>query len=67
MDFEVLKYLSTLGVGGILAGIMFVYNNRQAKENAERWRGQSEAFAQVVKENTAAITKLTTLIDRDHR
>lgn len=59
MDVEFIKWLATLGVGGTLAGFMFAFYRKDQKACEDRWRGQAEMFAQVVKENTTAITRLT--------
>ena len=64
MDAETLKYLASLGVGGILAGMMFFVYRKDMKVNAEAWRGQADMLMVVVKENTAAITALIQLVQR---
>lgn len=64
MDAETMKYLVSLGVGGTLAGMMFLVYRKDMKANAESWRGQSEMLMVVVKENTAAITALIHLVER---
>jgi len=56
MDTEFIKYLSTLGLGGILAAFMFHFYRKDVERYTELWRGQSEQLIQVVKENTTAIT-----------
>lgn len=63
---ELLQVLTPLGIGGILAAFIFwVYQRDQKtheieqKANADKWKGQSELFAKVVTENTAAITSNT--------
>lgn len=58
MDAETIKWISSLGVGGVLAGGMFMIYRKDAKEWREAWRGQAEIMVQVIKENTAAITAL---------
>lgn len=57
-----IKSLAPLGVGGILAGIIFAFYRKDMKENAADWKGQSMVLIAVVKENTAAITLLIELI-----
>lgn len=58
MELETVKFLATLGVGGVLAGLMFVFYRKDTLGHAEAWRGQSEALLEVVKENTIAVTAL---------
>lgn len=65
MDAETFKYLASLGVGGILAGIMFMIYRKDSLQWQEAWRGQSQMLVQVVKENTTAITALVTKLDRE--
>lgn len=64
LDAETLKWLASLGVGGALAGMMFMVYRKDMRTNAERWRGQSEMLMAVVKENTAAVTALIKLVER---
>ena len=65
MDQETLKLLAPLGVGGILAGIMFVIYRKDAIQWQEAWKGQSQMLVQVVKENTAAVTALIAKLDKE--
>jgi len=66
-DVEFIKWFATLGVGGILAGVMFVFYRRDLRQYTDMWKGQSDDLIQVVKENTASNTKLVTVIDALHR
>lgn len=59
MDLATSQWFATLGVGGVLAGMMFVFYRRDVRRYTDEWRGQSEMLIEVVKENTAAITALT--------
>lgn len=52
------QFFSTLGVGGILAGLMFMWYRSDVKTYTEQWKGQSEMFAAVVKENSKVIAEL---------
>jgi len=67
MDPEFVKWLATLGVGGVLAGFMFHFYRKDVRQFTDLWRGQSEALMLIVKENTSSNTKLTTMIDALHR
>lgn len=64
MDADTLKWMASLGTGGVLAGMMFVVYRKDMKINSEAWRGQSEMLMAVVKENTSAITALIQLVQR---
>lgn len=63
MEPETLQFLASLGVGGVLAGGMFLAYRKDQQACEDRWRGQSEMFAQIVKENSTAITKLCDRLD----
>lgn len=65
MEIELIKMAAPLGVGGVLAAVMFFFYRADAQRNADNWKGQSELLVQVVKENTAAISALTARLDRD--
>lgn len=62
MDLEFTKWLSGLGVGGVLAAVMFTIYRKDMREVAAQWKGQTEILVQVVKDNTAALTQNTTVI-----
>lgn len=62
MDLEFTKWLSGLGVGGVLAAVMFTLYRKDAREAAALWKGQTEILVQVVKDNTAAFVQNTTVI-----
>jgi hypothetical protein len=66
-DAESGKFIATLGVGGILAAFMFLFYRRDVQIYTNLWKGQSEQLTQVVKENTAAITRNTVIIEALHR
>lgn len=67
MDPEFVKYLSTLGIGGILAGITFMFYRKDVKQFTELWRIATEQLMSTVKENTASNIKLITLIESQER
>jgi hypothetical protein len=56
--------LPNAGVAGALALFMFHVYRRDRKESEAKWQGQSEALLQVVKENTAAIVRLSERLER---
>lgn len=66
-DPDTIKWIASLGVGGALAGMMFLVYRKDMRVNAEAWRGQSEMLMAVVKENTSAITALIHLVERTVR
>lgn len=63
VDAEFVKFMATLGVGGVLAAFMFHFYRKDVRQYTDLWRGQSEALIQVVKENTASNTRLISVID----
>lgn len=64
LDPETLKYFGSMGVGGALAGIIFLVYRKDAAQWQEAWKGQSQVLIQVVKENTTAVTALVSKLDR---
>jgi hypothetical protein len=67
MDIEFTKWLVTLGVGGVLAGFMFVFYRKDVKQYTELWRATAEQLMNVIKENTQSNTKLIALIEEERR
>mgnify|MGYP001559574778 CR=1 FL=1 len=55
MDPQSLEFLAPLGVGGVLAGVMFLMYRRDALRWQEQWKGQTDILLNVVKENTKVI------------
>ena len=66
-DIELVQWLGTLGVGGILAGVMFAFYRKDVKAHTDMWRGQTEILIQVVRDNTIAIASNTSTIQALHR
>lgn len=60
---EFAKWLITLGVGGVLAGFMFVFYRKDVKQYTELWKMSSDVLMQIVKENTASNTKLISMLE----
>lgn len=67
MDDEVIKWFATLGVGGVLAGIMFFFYRKDVKQYTDLWKGQSDALMRAIVDNTAATTKNNVVLDALHR
>lgn len=57
------QWITTLGVGGVLAWMMFQVYRKDVRANSELWRGQSEHLMGVVKENIRAMTALAVLVE----
>lgn len=73
LDPEFVKYLASLGVGGIIAGFMFVIYRKDMARMLEQWKGQAESLQtqnviliQVIKENTVAFTQTTEIMRAFH-
>ena len=66
-DPDTLKWFATLGVGGILAGFMFVFYRKDQRQFTEMWQAQATVLTQIVKDNTQAITANTMTIQALHR
>lgn len=67
MDSEFIKWLSTLGIGGILAGLMFVFYRKDVRQYTELWKTSSDQMMTIVKENTASNTKIITVCENIER
>jgi len=67
MDATFIEWLATLGIGGILAGFMFVFYRKDVKQYTELWKLATEQFTTIVKENTASNVKLIALIENQER
>ncbi len=67
MDAEFVKWLATLGVGGAIAALVFMFYRKDIKQYTELWRTATEKLLDVVKDNTAAQVKLIALIENQER
>jgi len=67
VDPEFTKWFITLGVGGVLAGFMFMFYRKDVKQYTELWKSSSDMLMLVVKENTASNAKLIVLIESMER
>jgi hypothetical protein len=73
-DVEFLRWLAQLGVGGVIAGILFYFYRKDVKQFTELWQAQSQlnqrqtdSMILIVKENTAAFTESTNVLKSLHR
>lgn len=67
MDAEFTKWIVTLGVGGVLAGFMFVFYRKDVKQYTELWKLATDQLLAIVKENTASNTKLIAMLESQER
>ena len=67
LDPEFIKYFATLGIGGVLAGFMFMFYRKDVRQYTDLWKHVSEQLTTVIKENTASNVKLITLIEGAER
>jgi hypothetical protein len=67
LDGEFARWLATLGVGGVLAGFMFMFYRKDVRQFTDLWKVMAEQLMEVVKENTVANTKLITMIEAQER
>jgi len=64
-NIDLVKHFLSMGVGGALAFGMFLVYRKDALQQADQWKGQTEILLQVIRENTTATTALTRLIERE--
>lgn len=67
MDPEFSKWLTTLGVGGVLAGLMFMFYRKDIKQYTELWKNATDQLMLIVRENTASNTRLIALLENQER
>ena len=67
VDSELIKWFATLGVGGVLAGFMFIYYRKDIKQYTELWKATADMLVSTIKENTASNVKLIALIENMER
>lgn len=67
MDIEFVKWIATLGIGGVLAGFIFIFYRKDIKQYTELWRTTSELLIGIVKENTASNIRLATILESMER
>ena len=64
---EFMKWLATLKIKNILAGIMFFVYRKDIKQYTELWKTTADQLISIVKENTASNTKLIILLETQER
>jgi len=57
VDLEIAKFFATLGVGGAIAGIMFLFYRKDVSQFTDLWKTQTELLIEVVTKNTEAHTR----------
>lgn len=67
MEDEFVKWLVTLGVGGVLAGVIFWFYRIDSNRCREQWAGQTAILVDTVKEHTAALMEVKGLLEALHR
>ncbi len=63
MNQEFIQWFATLGIGGVLAGFMFMFYRKDIKQFTELWKVHTELLIILVKEDVAANTKLITMLE----
>ncbi len=56
--------IPTAGIGGLIAALMFYFYRKDSLENMNRFEGLAKDFKEVIKDNTAVITKLTERLEK---
>lgn len=62
-----LQWFATLGVGGVLAGFMFMFYRKDIKQYTELWKSTTEQLITLVKEVVASNTKLIAMLENLER
>lgn len=66
-DTEFAKWLITLGVGGILAGFIFIFYRKDMKMYSQLWQDNTTILVQLVKDQIATNTKVIAAVEALHR
>jgi len=67
MDQEFVKWLVTLGVGGILAAFMFTFYRKDVRQYTELWKSATDQLMKVIQENTSSNVKIITMLEGQER
>lgn len=54
MDLEITKWLATMGVGGAIAGLMFVFYRKDVRSYTDLWKETAVMLAGLIEKSTAA-------------
>lgn len=66
-DADFVKWLATLGVGGVLAGFMFSFYRKDVRQYTELWKLATDQLMLVVKENSASNARLIVMLEAAER
>jgi hypothetical protein len=71
IDPEYIKFFSSLGVGGVLAGMIFFYSRKDSKKHEEDWikkevecEGREDKLIGVITKNTEGFERLCGAINK---
>lgn len=65
MDIEALKWVAQFGMGGVVAAVALLFYSRDRKASEERYAALAQEFRTIVRDNTAALTRLTDALDHE--
>lgn len=65
-DTEFAKWLITLGVGGVLAGFIFIFYRKDMKMYSQLWQDNTSILVNLVKDQIATNTKLISAVEALH-
>lgn len=66
MDSELAKWAATLGVGGALAGFIFIFYRKDMKMYSQLWQDNTSILVSLVKDQIATNTKLIAAVEALH-
>jgi hypothetical protein len=64
---EFIKWLATLGVGGVIAGLIFMFYRKDVKQYTELWKTVTDQLITTVRDNTSSNVKLIAMIESQER
>jgi hypothetical protein len=62
---ELITNITQLGVGGVLAAFIFFFYRKDQAAHAEQTKSDRDAFAEALKENTAAISAFKVVLEHN--
>ncbi len=67
MNQEFIQWFATLGIGGVLAGFMFMFYRKDIRQYTELWQTVTNQLIILVKEDVSSNTRLITMLENLER
>jgi hypothetical protein len=67
MNQDFIQWFATLGIGGVLAGFMFMFYRKDIRQYTELWQTVTNQLIILVKEDVASNTRLIAMLENLER